>query len=245
MNTVQLYLGDCLDFMRTLPDGAVDCIVTDPPFGDTTHSNAKSNRGKGYGNKAIDFQAIDFQAIERILSECARLCRRWFIANMEWRHIAELDRRGAVAGWELVRFGVWVKTNPMPQISADRPGNGWEGLAYLHRVGERKWWNGGGISGNWSGPVVTNGDHPTGKPLELIAFWLRNFTDFGSTVLDPFMGSGTTGVACVRTGRNFIGCEIDPTYYAIAERRIREAQMQPPLFPHEPQPQAEQGALDL
>jgi DNA modification methylase len=52
----------------------------------------------------------------------------------------------------------------------------------------------------------------------------------GATILDPFMGSGTTGVACVKTGRNFIGVEIDPTYYAIAERRIHDAQQQPPLF---------------
>jgi len=61
--------------------------------------------------------------------------------------------------------------------------------------------------------------------------WLiENGTDQGATVFDPFMGSGTTGVACVQTGRNFIGVEIDPTYYALAERRIREAQAQPSLL---------------
>jgi DNA modification methylase len=59
---------------------------------------------------------------------------------------------------------------------------------------------------------------------------LRQFTDAGDIVLDPFMGSGTTGVACVRTGRSFIGIEIDPTYYAIAQRRIAEAQAQPSLL---------------
>ena len=66
----------------------------------------------------------------------------------------------------------------------------------------------------------------------------------GATVFDPFMGSGTTGVACVRTGRNFIGCEIDPTYYAIAQRRIAEAHLQPPLFPHEAA-QVTQAALQI
>jgi DNA modification methylase len=55
---------------------------------------------------------------------------------------------------------------------------------------------------------------------------IENYTNEGDTILDPFMGSGTTGVACVQTGRNFIGIEIDPTYFAIAERRIKEAQMQ-------------------
>jgi len=59
---------------------------------------------------------------------------------------------------------------------------------------------------------------------------IENYTNEGDTILDPFMGSGTTGVACVQTGRNFIGIEIDPTYFAIAEKRIAEAQMQPRLI---------------
>jgi len=62
--------------------------------------------------------------------------------------------------------------------------------------------------------------------------WCLSFLPADITVLDPFMGSGTTGVACVRTGRRFIGIEIDPGYFAIAERRIREAQLQPPLLPN-------------
>jgi DNA modification methylase len=59
---------------------------------------------------------------------------------------------------------------------------------------------------------------------------ILNYTAHGDTILDPYMGSGTTGVACVQTGRNFIGIEIDPGYFAIAERRIKAAQMQLPLF---------------
>jgi len=72
--------------------------------------------------------------------------------------------------------------------------------------------------------------HPTQKPLELMKWVLENYTNEGDTILDPFMGSGTTGVACVQTGRNFIGIEIDPGYFAIAERRIKEAQMQGRLW---------------
>ena len=78
------------------------------------------------------------------------------------------------------------------------------------------------------GELVTEGrQHPTQKPVPLIAWCMeRAKIPIGATVLDPFMGSGTTGVACVRTGRNFIGIEIDPTYFAIAQRRIAEAQAQ-------------------
>ncbi|MCK9597905.1 MAG: site-specific DNA-methyltransferase, partial [Sphaerochaeta sp.] len=68
--------------------------------------------------------------------------------------------------------------------------------------------------------------HPCPKPLKFTKWLVIKGTKEGDTVLDPFMGSGTTGVACVQTGRNFIGCEIDPAYFAIAEKRIREAQMQ-------------------
>jgi site-specific DNA-methyltransferase (adenine-specific) len=75
-----------------------------------------------------------------------------------------------------------------------------------------------------------NRQHPTQKPVELYRYFIKTYTNEGNTVLDIAMGSGTTGVACVQTGRNFIGIEIDPDYFAIAERRIKEAQMQPRLL---------------
>ena len=80
--------------------------------------------------------------------------------------------------------------------------------------------------------VVSDGmfGHPTPKPLDYMLKLIERITRLGDTILDPFMGSGTTGVACVKTGRNFIGIEIDPDYFAIAEKRIAEAQMQPRLM---------------
>jgi len=81
--------------------------------------------------------------------------------------------------------------------------------------------------GRWG---MTQNNHPTVKPLALMRYLARlTKTPTGGVVLDPFMGSGTTGIAAVLEGRNFIGIEIDPTYFAIAERRIKEAQMQPRL----------------
>jgi site-specific DNA-methyltransferase (adenine-specific) len=229
-----LYLGDCLEILPTLPK--VDAVITDPPYSDKTHDNAKSNAGGGSGVKAIDFKAIDFKAIEVLLSACAPLCDGWFIANMDWRHIAQLEFEPH-SFYELIRFGVWVKTNPMPQISADRPANGWDGIAYLYPRGKKKDWSGGGSHGNWIGPVITNGDHPTGKPVDMVSQWVDRFTEFGGAVLDPYMGSGTTGVACMRAGRSFIGIEREPKYFDIACRRIEQAHKQAPLFPHdEPKP---------
>lgn len=73
--------------------------------------------------------------------------------------------------------------------------------------------------------------HPNEKPLDLLVRLVESYAAPGDTVLDPFMGSGTTGVACVRTGRRFIGVEISPEYYRIAERRIAAEQARTPLFP--------------
>jgi site-specific DNA-methyltransferase (adenine-specific) len=83
------------------------------------------------------------------------------------------------------------------------------------------------VSAQFAREIFTG--HKSQKPLNVIVDMIEKFTKPGATILDPFMGSGTTGVACVQTGRNFIGIEIDPTYFAIAERRIQEAQLQPTL----------------
>jgi len=245
-----LYLADCMDVLPTL--GKVDCVITDPPFSDKTHDNAKSNAGGGSGVKAIDFKAIDFKAIDfkaidfkaidALLSACGGICDGWLIANMDWRHIAQLEFTPNAA-YELVRFGVWVKTNPMPQISADRPANGWEGIAYMYPHGKRKEWRGGGSHGNWIGPLVTDGAHPTGKPVDMVATWVQRFTNRSQTILDPYMGSGTTGVASLRQGRKFIGIEREPKYFDIACKRIEQAAAQGRLFEHE-QPAHVQIGLD-
>ena len=213
-DAVTIWHGDCREIVPTL--GRFDCVITDPPFSQNTHANAKSNRGKGHGNRAIDFAAI-----ESLLLTLAEHCDRWMIANMDWRHIAEIERV-PVAGWEFVRFGVWVKTNPMPQISADRPANGWDGIAYMHREGVRKTWHGGGCHGNWIGALVTDGNHPTGKPIEMVRTWVQRFVNEGATILDPFAGSGTTGRAAKDLGRKAVLIEREERYCEIAARRMQQ-----------------------
>lgn len=234
--TVRLVCGDCFESIQKLKSGSVSAVITDPPFSETTHSNAKSNRGVGHGVKAIDFKAIDFKAIDLLLSKLSAVCSGWIVANMDWRHIAKLEFEGHEA-FELVRFGVWVKTNPMPQISADRPANGWDGIAYLFPKGKKKFWHGGGCHGNWIGPVITDGLHPTGKPLDMVCSFVKRFTRESETILDPFMGSGTTGVAAIRNKRKFTGIEINPHYFEIAKRRIREELERFPLLEKQPEPE--------
>lgn len=211
--------GDCREILPLLPK--VDLVLTDPPFSEYTHKNAKSNRGVGHGVKAIDFKAIDFKAIREIFYYLGTICDRWVISFMDWRHIAEIERAG-IETLEFVRFGVWVKLNPMPQIRADRPAHGWDGIAYLHSRGKRKRWNGGGNHGNFIGSVVTNGDHPTGKPIDLLLQMVDRFSEAGDLILDPFLGSGTTLRAAKDLRRRGIGVELEERYCEIAARRMQQ-----------------------
>lgn len=221
---VKLWLGDCLDMLPTLE---ADVAITDPPFGAQTHAGAKT--GANGGEALIDFASFTAEQLGDVWEQLVlRTCRRWVVATIEWRHASELERREL-----LVRLGVWVKPNGAPQFTGDRPGTGWEAVAICHRPGKKRW-NGGGHHATWR-ICKTEGDHPTQKPWELVESFVDLFSDAGETVLDPFMGSGTTGVACVRTGRRFLGIEKEPKYFEIAVKRIEAELNRAPLFDAAPQ----------
>lgn len=211
----RLLLGDSRLILPALEADSVGVAITDPPFGAQTHAGAQT--GANGGIKLVHFDSMTAKEIGDIFQDLAtRIVKRWVVATIEWRHALELESREI-----LIRLGVWVKPNGAPQFTGDRPGTGWEAVAICHREG-RKRWNRGGHHATWIHNKIS-GEHPTQKPLGLIAEWVEAFSDDGETILDPFMGVGTTGVACVKTGRPFVGIEIDPTYYEIACRRIGEA----------------------
>jgi DNA modification methylase len=208
--TVQLYLGDCLEILPVLT--GIDAVVTDPPYGIKYRSGhdgclARSIAGDG-----------DTELRDEVIRRYAGLPIAIFAT---WRCAPPVKPRGCLV-WSKNAGGMGDLAFPW------RPdfeliwvyGQGWAGhrdSAVLHAETVCTW---------NTGPAARL--HPHQKPVGLIVQLLEKLPE-GCTVLDPFMGSGTTGVACVQTGRNFIGIEIDPTYYAIAERRIKEAQMQPVL----------------
>lgn len=141
-----------------------------------------------------------------------------------------------------VRTGAWVKPSPMPQLSGDRPGTGFEAIAICHAAGRMRW-NGGGKGNVWTHASVKDASatgHPTPKPLTLMSELIASFTDANESVLDPFCGSGTTLVAAWRLGRLAIGCELSERYCEIAAKRIEAEQRQGRLFAGET---AEQGSL--
>jgi DNA modification methylase len=117
-------------------------------------------------------------------------------------------------GLDYVRTLAWVKERPTPQFTGDRPAVGFEAIVLAHPKGRKKW-NGGGKAGVYSHPVVQNCPgskgvrvHATQKPLGLMLDLVTDFTNPGDLVLDSHMGSGTTGIAALRLGRGFMGCEM-------------------------------------
>jgi site-specific DNA-methyltransferase (adenine-specific) len=222
-----LYLGDCREILPTL--GKVDAVMTDPPYGDAeTHEKHLSGivlkNGEPAG-RALGFSGISEEECVTLARQWVEISARWVVFSCEWKFCSALDKAGL-----LVRFGIWRKPDGAPQFTGDRPGMGWEAVAVCHRPGKKRW-NGGGKHAFWNYPKGQNkSNHPTGKPEGLLSEIVADFTDAGDSVLDPFMGSGTTGVACVKLGRKFIGIEIEPKYFDIACGRIRAAQAQQRLF---------------
>ena len=230
-----LYLGDCRHILPTLPK--VDAVITDPPYSANTHKMAKTNKGAGHATKLVTFGALTDDDFMSVALACLSAADGWVVMTCDYRH--------AALTYDLpsfVRLGAWVKPNPMPQISADRPGQGFEAVLILHAGKRPKAWSRGGGAGVWTFPVTNGAEVPTQKPLALASAFVSDFTSPGETVCDPFSGSGTTGVACALLGRRLVGIEADPTHFDIACRRIEDAYKQPRLF-DEPPPKAVQPSL--
>lgn len=222
-----LYLGDCREILPTL--GRVDAVVTDPPYG----IGYARGRG-GNGKQRVRSGRNDERPIigdDRPFDPSPWLS--WPCVMWGANHYAAALPKGRWLAWnKLGHMTPWddfcdVELAWCSERGADRIFSLlWKGLIQ----GDKE-----GVSGErW---------HPTQKPVALMK-WCLGFLPNAQTILDPFMGSGTTGVAAIKLGRKFIGIEIEPKYFDIACRRIEEAWKQPRLF-EEPRPKVEQGALDL
>jgi DNA modification methylase len=224
--TVELHLGDCLEVMRGMADKSVDAVITDPPYGINYQSAWRTDRNSRFdvlqGDDSIPTGwLLDAYRIAKDNSCLFCFCR-WDTEQVFYDAIT-------TAGWNIKSQVIWDRgVHGLGDLKAQ--------YAPMH---DNIWF---ATKGNYQFKhkrpksvlrvdrlPATDLVHPTQKPSSLMKIINNDLTSEGDTIIDPFMGSGTTGVACVQTGRNFIGIEIDPTYFAIAERRIKEAQMQPRL----------------
>jgi len=223
IGSAKLYLGDCMEIMQCLPE--VDHVITDPPYSANTHKMAKTNKGAGHGVGLVTFACLDGEQFDAVMLACLGVSYGWVVATCDYKHAARWYESE-----KFVRLGAWVKPNPMPQISADRPAQGFETVLILHSGATKKLWNRGGGAGIWTFPVHAGSEVPTQKPLQLISALVSDFTQVGESIADPFMGSGTTGVAALQLGREFVGIEKDEKHFDIACRRIEQAYKQGNLF---------------
>jgi hypothetical protein len=213
-----LYEGDCLEVMPTL--GKVDAVVTDPPYGigrDGKPPSTSSHGGhKGYEARGWDTSAPSAAIFLKVFA--AAPDQIIWGANYFAPHIP------ASGCWL-----VWDKGQRICQADAE--------LAYCSAKRPVRV-----FTLNRVAIAVDGAVHPTQKPIALMR-WCLGFLPNAETILDPFMGSGTTGVACVKEGRKFVGIELDPDYFDIACKRIADAYAQPDMFVAAPAAKPEQ--LDM
>ena len=212
-----LYLGDCQDILPSL--GQVDAVVTDPPYG--IGSIWKGGSSKGWGNAKQ-------QTAKRNEWDKYAPSEQTFLSLMQ-KSVYQIFWGGNYyilppsRGWL-----VWNK--PERNFTLSEAELAWTNLEKPIRVFDYR----------RSDP---DRKHPTQKPVALMEWCIQKLPDTAKTILDPFMGSGTTGVACAKLGRSFIGIERDEEYFDIACRRIEEAYKQPDMFVSAPLPDAEQSTL--
>lgn len=222
---VTLYLGDCREILPTL--GKIDAVVSDPPYGmewntDSTRFSggdpAKNNRRRGNGTSrwgAIIGDAIPFDPIPWLA----------FGETILWgsNHFAERLPRGTTLVWAKKGTAAWGTFLSDAEIGWQSGGYG----VYCKHVEFQ-----GGLQRKAENDGL-QAAHPTQKPIALMEWCIERLKSRG-TILDPFMGSGTTGVAAVNLGRKFVGIEIDPGYFDIACRRIQAALDAPDMFVERP-----------
>ena len=221
IGNAELWLGDCREVLPIL--GKVDAVVTDPPYGigEAAGKNASRVKGRGrfsgvnvkdYGVASWDDQTIDWDIIQKLMH---------------------------MSSWQIVFGGnyypfppsscwlIWDKLNGKSHFADCELA--WTNLHKSVRI-LRLLWN-----GFMRSERHTPREHPTQKPVGVMEWCLSHLPNTANTILDPLMGSGTTGVACANLGRRFIGVEIEPKYFEMACRRIERAQAQGSLFQDEPQ----------
>ena len=221
--------------LPTLENLSVDHVITDPPYSPRVHGRlGKEDRSDGQGARdALTFAALDDGTVDWCASEFVRVCKRWMLIFTDEMNVAPWAEQVDSYGGEYIRKGTWVKIGPMPQMSGDRPAVGTEDIVICHgwrpprrekntNARPRLRWNGGGQAAVWTYNAQDGQEHihPTQKPLALMMKLVELFTEPDDIVLDPFCGSGSTGVACLRLGRRFIGIEQDPKFADAAVARL-------------------------
>lgn len=229
MTPARLFLGDWREagFERE----RCGAIITDPPYETEMHKRKADARKLGHHRNGRGLQAIDFAPITDgdradLTSFAKACCDGWMLVFCTAEGVAAWRDAIEAAGLRYKRAMPWVKPDSTPQFNGQGPAHCLEMIvaAWCGKGASR--WNGGGKRG-WFSHSVNNpertGKHPTEKPRLLMEELVRDFSQPGDLVVDPYAGSGTTGVAALRHGRRFAGAEFNAEYHALAAGRLRIA----------------------
>lgn len=230
-----LYLGNCLEIMPAL--GTVDHVICDPPYEQAMHDLHKKAEFRrtdgGAARKHFEFEGIDVIR-PALLDAVEQQCSGWFLAFCTAEGVGAW--RSEIWGKRSIKFKTtcaWVKPDCTPKLNGQGPAVGYEPFITTWAGKGVARWNAGGKRGIYRhnvNPPDRHGTHPTEKPWRLLVEILQDFTGQDDTIMDPFMGSGSTGVACSRLGRSFVGIEVDESYFEVACERIRKSYSQPDMF---------------
>lgn len=223
---MQLYNGDCLEIMKDIPDNSIDLICSDVPYPTTARGNAGNSGGMMQKTINLKGKVFDNNSIKpsEYLPQIFRILKDGSHCYIMTNHVnlIEILNEAIKCGFNFIKSLIWVKDNKiMGQFYMSQ----FEYILFF-RKGEGRKINNCGTSDVLYFPNKKlkdeNGEnlHDTEKPVELMKVLVENSSKKNDLVMDPFMGIGSTGIACKELNRNFIGCEIDKKYFDIAESRI-------------------------
>lgn len=232
MNKIKLINGNCLDTLKNIPNESIDLIVTDPPYPTTSRGNAGNSGGmlqKDINKKGKVFTYNNINCKE-YAPEFYRLLKDGSHCYVMTNHINLIDMLNTFTdvGFHFIKSLIWNKGN---KIMGQYYMSQYEYILFF-RKGKGKKINNCGTSDILSIPNKKTKDkdgkniHDTEKPIELMEVLVNNSSQENELVLDPFMGVGSTGIACIKNNRNFIGMELDENYFNIAKNRIEEIKEQ-------------------
>lgn len=210
---IELIHGDCLEEMKKIPDGSVDISFTSPPY-----NRKRNDKYENYDDTIDDYFGFLVNSIDELL----RVTKGNVFINIQKNYYnkEEVFRLIGHYSKEICEIFVWEKSNPMP-ASGFNITNAYEFIIVFGKsIKSNKTYTKNHITTS-TARMLKN--HKAIMHPDIANFFIENFTREKDIVLDPFMGSGTTGVSCKKLNRNFIGIELDETYFNIAKKRIYEA----------------------
>lgn len=225
----RLYLDDCFNVLKDIKSKSINCIITDPPYQISRKSGFKSGKLQKYKTIDIDFGEWDHDQLDlrSLLKEYYRVLTGGgsVIIFYDIFKLESLCNIAKEIGFKQLRVCYWEKTNPVP-VNAKKNylSNSRECFVTMVK-GSKPTFHSYYDRGVYRYPICSGKErtnHPTQKPLKLMVDIVLKHTNENDIVLDTFMGSGTTGVACAILGRDFIGIEKDENYFNVAEKRIKE-----------------------